>query len=173
MSAAAPFRELLENHAVEACQPRLQVRVTPRREGENMKVTALERSQVEQTIEEMIGWALTKDLEMLLSNVAQDEQLFIFHPDSASTVVGFDAFREMAKRSWMNDAFQATDYAIRDMRITFAELGNVAWYSCCLDDHGEWNGKPTGWENCRWTGTLERRSGKWVVVQMHFSFARD
>jgi hypothetical protein len=30
-----------------------------------------------------------------------------------------------------------------------------------------------GWDNCRWTGTLEKRGGKWVVVQMHFSFPKD
>ena len=38
---------------------------------------------------------------------------------------------------------------------------------------GEWDGKPVGWKDARWTGVLERRSGKWVIVQMHFSFASD
>ncbi len=138
-----------------------------------MIATESELREVERTIEYMIAWALTKDLEGLLANVAQDEAFFIFHPDSKSTILGFDAFRRMAEGMWMNDAFRATDHAIRELRIGFAELGNVAWYSCYLDDHGEWNGKRTGWENCRWTGTLEKRNGKWVVVQMHFSFARD
>ncbi len=138
-----------------------------------MNVTASERREIERTIEGMIAWALTKDLDRLLSSVAQDDELFIFHPDSVSTVVGFEAFRSMAERVWMKDEFRATDYAIRDTRIVLSDLGNVAWYSCYLDDHGEWNGRRTGWENCRWTGTLEKRTGKWVVVQMHFSFAKD
>ncbi|MBN2147729.1 MAG: nuclear transport factor 2 family protein [Anaerolineales bacterium] len=42
-----------------------------------------------------------------------------------------------------------------------------------LDDHAEWNGEPTGWDNARWTGVLEKRNSKWVIVQMHFSFATD
>lgn len=25
----------------------------------------------------------------------------------------------------------------------------------------------------RWTGVLEKRDGKWLIVQMHFSFASD
>jgi hypothetical protein len=25
----------------------------------------------------------------------------------------------------------------------------------------------------RWTGTLEKRDGKWVIVQMHFSFSTE
>ena len=133
----------------------------------------IDRIEVEKTIHTNIGWALTKDIDRLFASVAQDEDFFIFHPDSKSTIIGFEAFKNMAERSWMKDAFKATDYAIKDLRVTFAELGNVAWFSCLLDDHAEWNGQPGGWDNCRWTGALEKRAGKWVTVQMHFSFPKD
>ena len=136
-------------------------------------ISEIERATVEKTIHTMIGWALTKDIDSLFSSVAQDGDFFIFHPDSKSTIVGFEPFKNLAERVWMKDVFKATDYAIKDLRLTFAELGNVAWYSCFLDDHAEWNGQPGGWDNCRWTGTLEKRTGKWVIVQMHFSFAKD
>ena len=132
-----------------------------------------DRVEVEKAIHACIGWALTKDIDLLFSSVAQDGDFFIFHPDSKSTICGFEAFKAMAERSWMKEAFKATDYAIKELRITFAEMGNVAWFSCLLDDHGEWNGQPTGWDNCRWTGTLEKRDGQWVTVQMHFSFPTD
>ena len=136
-------------------------------------VSETDRLEVEKAIHTAIGWALTKDIDRLFSSMAQDENFFIFHPDSKSTIVGFEAFKNLAERAWMKDAFKATDYAIKDIRVTFAELGNVAWFSCFLDDHAEWNGQPGGWDNCRWTGTLEKRFGKWVIVQMHFSFAKD
>ena len=132
-----------------------------------------DRNEVEQAIHATIGWALTKDFERLYAAVAQDEDFFIFHPDSKSTIIGFEAFKSLAERWWKTDAFKATDYAIKDLRITIAEMGNVAWYSCYLDDHAEWNGKPSGWDDCRWTGTLEKRAGKWIIAQMHFSFAKD
>jgi len=132
-----------------------------------------ERPIVEQCIQDAIGWALTKDIDRLFSIVAQDEDFFIFHPDSKSTIVGFPAFKRMGERSWMSDSFKATDYAIREFRLNFSRSGDVAWYSCMLDDHAEWNGKPGGWDDCRWTGTLEKRDGRWVIVQMHFSFAKD
>jgi hypothetical protein len=120
---------------------------------------------VRQVINDSIGWALTKDKERLFDIMA--------HPDSRSTIIGFEAFRQLAERAWMSDAFKATDFAIRDLRLTFSESGTVAWYSCYLDDHGEWNGQPGGWDNARWTGVVEKRNGKWVTVQMHFSFAKD
>jgi hypothetical protein len=132
-----------------------------------------DRVEVEKTIHNAIGWALTKDIDSLFAGMAQDGDFFIFHPDSKSTVIGFETFKNMAERVWMKEAFKATDYAIKDLRVTFAELGNVSWYSCFLDDHAEWNGQPGGWDNCRWTGVLEKRAGKWVIVQMHFSFAKD
>jgi hypothetical protein len=116
---------------------------------------------------------VTKDIDRLFAIMAQDENFFIFHPDSRSTIVGFSAFKEMGERSWMNEAFKATDFAVRDLRVNYSRLGNVAWFSCMLDDHAEWNGQPIGWDNCRWTGVLEKRGDQWVIVQMHFSFAKD
>jgi len=132
-----------------------------------------DRAIVQQVINDSIGWALTKDKERLFDIMAHDADFFIFHPDSRSTIIGFEAFRQLAERAWMKDAFKATDFAIRDLRITFSESGTVAWYSCYLDDHGEWNGQPGGWDNARWTGVIEKRNGQWVTVQMHFSFAKD
>jgi len=138
-----------------------------------METSKTDRAEVEKSIHACIGWALTKDLNLLYSTLAQDEDFFIFHPDSKSTIIGFDAFRQFGERIWMDEAFKATDYAIKDLRVTFAQCGKVAWYSCMLDDHSEWKGQPMGWDDCRWTGTLEKRGGKWVVVQMHFSFPKD
>ena len=138
-----------------------------------MKPDEIDRAEVEKTIHACIGWALTKDLDRLYSALAQDDDFFIFHPDSKSTIIGFEAFKRFGESIWMSDAFKATDYAIKDLRVTFAGLGNVAWYSCMLDDHSQWNGTPMGWDNCRWTGIVEKRGGKWVTVQMHFSFPKD
>lgn len=47
--------------------------------------------------------------------------------------------------------------------------GDVAWYSAILEDLGEWDGKPIVSKDIRWTGVLEKRERKWVIVQMHAS----
>jgi len=49
----------------------------------------------------------------------------------------------------------------------------VAWFSAILDDCGEYRGKVGCWKDTRYTGVLEKREGKWVFCQMHFSFAVD
>jgi len=132
---------------------------------------AHEKVVIAQVIHDNIGWALTKDRPLAESTMVHDERLFIFSPDSETTsgweqfVKGFDF--------WMDPRFKATKLDIREMRIDMSSSGVTAWWSCILDDLGEWDGKPIGWKDTRWTGVLEKRAGKWLIVQMHFSFASD
>jgi hypothetical protein len=132
-----------------------------------------DKTAIGKTIHDVIGWALTKDFDLLFSVVAQDADFFIFHPDSTSTIDGFEAFKSFAERSWTNPAFKATRFEIKELNIHLSASGSVAWYSCFLDDFGEWDGREVGWNNARWTGVLEKRNGKWVITQMHFSFPTD
>jgi len=168
-----------------------------------------DRAAVERTIRASIGWALNKDFNLLYESMAQDPDFFIFHPDTESTIVGFEAFKKLAESTlrlpgmnagacsgltlsrasrprlerrglasangstWKSDKFKALDFEVKDLRIRFGPAGDVAWYSALLDDHGEWDGRPTGWDNARWTGVLEKRGGRWVIIQMHFSFGTD
>ncbi len=131
-----------------------------------------EKAEIARVIETSITWALTKDREALLNSVAHDASFFIFHPDSASTIVGYDSFQKLVDDFFMHEDFKATGSEIKDLRVNLSRSGDVAWYSALLDDFGEWKGKPTSWVNARWTGVLEKREGRWVIVQMHFSFAK-
>jgi hypothetical protein len=73
----------------------------------------------------------------------------------------------------MNPAFVAVGSDFRDMRIHLSRGGDVAWWSCILDDHNTWQGRPANWDNVRWTGVVEKREGSWVIVQMHFSKSEE
>jgi ketosteroid isomerase-like protein len=127
---------------------------------------------IEKAIHASIGWALTKDRALLESVLSHDPSFFIFHPDSKTTVVGWEAMAGLLA-FWMDPRFKATSYEIRDLRINLSRSGDVSWFSAILDDCGEWDGRPSCWKDTRWTGVLEKRDGAWVIVQMHFSFAKD
>jgi hypothetical protein len=131
-----------------------------------------EKAEIEKVIDASIGWAMTKDLDLLYNSLAQDSSFFIYHPNSRSTVVGFEMFKK-ASDFWMSPDFKATHYKIWDLRINLSRLGDVAWFSCMLEDCAEIKGEPGCWKDTRWTGVIEKRNGKWVIVQMHFSFAAD
>jgi ketosteroid isomerase-like protein len=129
-------------------------------------------SMIEEKIRASIGWALTKDRPLLESVMAHDERLFMFQPDSKDTIAGWEEFVKQFD-FWMDPRFKATTFDLRDLRIDRSRSGDVARWSCVLDDLGEWDGKPIGWKDTRWTGVIEKRDGEWVIVQMHFSFAAD
>jgi hypothetical protein len=131
---------------------------------------AVARAEVARVVDASIGWAMTKDRPLLESVLAHDERLFIFHPGANDTVVGWDAFVPLFD-IWMRPEFKATGYEVRDLRVDLSRSGEVAWFSAILDDCGEWQGKASCWKDTRWTGVVEKRDGRWVIVQMHFSFA--
>jgi ketosteroid isomerase-like protein len=126
---------------------------------------------IETTIHNSIGWAKTKDFKLLYSVIANDSGYLEVDP-TPGLIKGFSEFKKN-EAFWGNTAFKAIKYEIRDLDLTLSESGDVAWYYCMLDDINEWKGKPASWLNTRWTGVLEKRGGKWVIVQMHFSFAKE
>ncbi len=134
---------------------------------------AAEKAKIDKVIRTSIDWALTKDRQALFDCFAQDSGFFIFHPDSKSTIVGFEPFRKLAEDVFMDPRFKALDSRFKEMRIHLSKSGDAAWFSCVLDDHGEWDGVKMGWDDARWTGVLEKRGGRWLIAQMHFSLASD
>jgi len=129
----------------------------------------VEQEKVAKTIDACIGWAKTKDLDLLYSVVTQDSSYVSVHP-SDRVVYGFEQFKE-AVPFWMDDNFQYVKHEIKDLNITFSKSGNVAWFYCKLSDMNTWKGQPANWENTRWTGVLEKLDENWVICQQHFSFA--
>lgn len=130
-----------------------------------------EKQLVEKVIHGSIGWAKNKDINLLYSIIANDTSFLEVHPDE-KVVKGFEDFKK-AERFWMNPDFKAISYEIKDLNINFSNSGDVAWFFCILNDINEWKEQPANWENTRWTGVLEKRNGKWVIVQQHFSFASE
>jgi hypothetical protein len=130
-----------------------------------------DKQQVEQAINNSIGWAKTKDIQLLYSVIANDTNYLEIDPDN-KVVKGFREFKK-AETFWMNPDFKAIRYEIKNLKINFSKSGDVAWFFCMLNDINEWKGQPANWENTRWTGVLEKRNKHWIIVQMHFSFASD
>ena len=131
-----------------------------------------EKGVVEKVIRDSINWALTKDTVLRDDTMAQDQDLFYFGPGSQDTVIGWEQHAKQFA-TWMDPRFKAVRTEVRDLRVHLSHSGDVSWFSAILDDVVEWDGKRFGAENERWTGVLEKRAGKWLIVQMHFSLASD
>jgi len=129
-------------------------------------------SEINRILHDAFGWALTKDQALFESIFAKDEDFFTFYPDSKSTVRGWSQF-EKYLNGWMDPRNVAKGFEIRDLRIVVSRKGDTAWFSAIVDDEGEFDGKPWGAKNVRWTGVLEKRSGSWRICQQHMSDAND
>jgi len=134
--------------------------------------TANDEQQIIKALHDSFGWALTKDRVLFESVFARDDDFFTYFPDSKSTVQGWQQFEKFLE-DWMDPRSKATGYNIRNLRLVISKTGDVAWFSALVDDEGEFDGKPWGARDIRWTGVLEKRSGGWKICQQHMSEAND
>jgi ketosteroid isomerase-like protein len=131
-----------------------------------------EKAKIARVVRTSIEWAMAKDTLALYDCFAADPDLFFFNPDTNATE-GFQAFRRMTESVFMDPRFRAVGSRFDDLRIHLSKSADVAWYSCRLMDHNTWAGRPANWDDVRWTGVLEKRGGRWKIVQMHFSKAEE
>jgi ketosteroid isomerase-like protein len=132
--------------------------------------TSTDYEVVKKTIEQSIGWAIEKDFEAMFR--LWDEDMFHFWLFADSQVEGLDNFKAHAER-WKDPEFHGTSFEFKDLRITFSNSGDVAWYSGFLDDCYSYMGKEACLENVFQTGVLEKKNGRWVHTQMHGSYPVD
>lgn len=134
--------------------------------------TSDDERMITKILHDSFGWALTKDRALFESIFARDPDFFTFYPDSRSTVTGWSQFEKFLD-GWMDPRNKATGYDIRDLRIVVSKTGDVAWFSAMVDDEGEFDGRPWGSKDIRWTGVLEKRGSGWRICQQHMSEAND
>jgi hypothetical protein len=137
----------------------------------NREYTKAQLPVIEKTIKDAIGWAKDKDFGLLYSIISNDSNYLEVDPGT-EIIRGFDKFKKN-ETFWASPDFKAISYDIRGLTINLSKNGDVAWFFCVLDDVNEWKGQPACWMNTRWTGVLEKRKEKWVIVQMHFSFSKE
>ena len=138
---------------------------------EKMINTEAEIQEISRVIDSAIGWFKTKDFTVMFTTFAQDSNFLEVHPDG-KVVKGFEQFKKNSE-IFKNPEFLYVRHEIWDQKINLSRNGDTAWFFCMLNDISTWKGKQAGWENTRWTDTLEKRDGRWVIVQQHFSFASE
>jgi hypothetical protein len=140
---------------------------------EQTKTAEEEKAEISEVIHNSIGWAATKNKELVFGCFADDPELFWFSPRDDGTIHGYKAFVNMTENFFMLDDFQHVSFKVKELSINLSQTRTVAWYHARLDDFNTWKDQPANWEDVRWTGVLEKQNNRWVIVQMHFSDASD
>ena len=115
-------------------------------------------------------WQVLKshDLDLLSQVMARDPDIVIFGTDAAEHWVGYEAFKAAFEQ--MAAAFEVERFSVHDDVLTMHGSGEVAWFSAVVDaDVTLVGGEHVAIKGVRITGVLEKRDGRWMVVQYHSS----
>lgn len=132
-----------------------------------------DEQEVKRAIIDSIAWALEKDVDRLYEVFPDDERLLIWWISSSRGPGGFEGLKQNVENVWLKPEFKATKADFRDIQVHFSRDGQMAWFSCMLDDCGLWGEHEFRMLNVRNTGVLEKVDGKWRIIQTHASWPID
>jgi ketosteroid isomerase-like protein len=106
-----------------------------------------------------------KDLGALMKLISPGAEVVFFEADETGRYVGPD----QVKAAYENSLKQVKSIKGEYKWTSVGSKGDVAWFATEVSfdvDTGEDKFKQLG----RWTGVLEKKNGKWLLLQSHFSF---
>ena len=129
-----------------------------------MKADQKTQSEVTQSLKGMFEAYKKRDLQGVLSFWAPDPDITVIGSGEDEKGIGLDQFAASLKRDWAQA--EITAIGVKDFRVSSA--GCVAWFGADLTFNFLAGCKESAVPG-RLTGVMERRNGKWLWVQMHFS----
>ena len=128
---------------------------------------AAEKAAVKNALDQVQQAMVSENLDKFSTLVAHDNDMVSFGTDASERWVGWDALKTAMEQQ--NAAFDSMNMTIRDQVIKVSPAGDAAWFSELIDWSIETGGQKVNLNGARATGVLEKRAGKWLLVQMHFS----
>jgi ketosteroid isomerase-like protein len=131
-----------------------------------------EKSAVAKVIDNNIAWFKDKNFELLFGTYTQGPDLFMYQLDSASTIVGFEAFKNYSA-GWKNPDVKYAGHKYHELTVHLSQAGDTAWFQALLEDCFQAKDRPARCFTTRVTGVLEKRADRWLIVQQHFSLPAE
>lgn len=126
-----------------------------------------EEKPVEAVLDQYLRAFRTRDQELVAQVYAHDDDLVVFGSNPGDRRFGWNATREYIQKYFAT--VDAIDISLKERRIKVHRSGETAWFSQVLD-WKETAGKETAEIiGLRISGVLEKRDGRWLIVQLHAS----
>ena len=100
-----------------------------------------------------------------------DEDIVLFGTDGDEQLVGYGAIRKAMSQQF--DVLENILINISDQKIKINKGGTTAWFSQVLNYNYIYQDEYMSFEGIRFTGVLEKRDDKWILVQGHLSVPYD
>ena len=127
----------------------------------------VEKAKVKDTVDNFGKFWETEDTVLLSEMFVHDPNMVNYGAEENEVFVGWNALRDSLTK--ILPAFDQTKVTIRNQIIHVSDSGDAAWFSEIMDWNLLYEGKPALLPNQRLTGVLEKKNGKWVIVQFHNS----
>jgi len=85
-----------------------------------------EKQEIAEVVSSVIGWAKDKNLNLFYGSIANDEDYISVTP-GARVIKRFEDVKQNVP-FWMSPDFQYVRHQLKDLEITFARCGTVAWF---------------------------------------------
>ncbi len=132
--------------------------------GSKLKADQKTQAEVAQSFKGMFEAYKKKDLKGVLSFWAPDPDIMVLGSGADEKGFGVERFVESLKRDWKQA--EITSIGVKDFQVSAA--GVVAWFGANLTFNFKIKDEESALPG-RLTGVMEKRNGKWLWVQMHFS----
>jgi ketosteroid isomerase-like protein len=131
-----------------------------------------EKAAVAKVIDNNIAWFKDKDFDLLFGTYTEGPDLFMYQLDTASTIRGFEEFKKYSE-GWKNPDIRYGGHKYHELNIHLSRAGDAAWFEALLEDCAQFKDRPVRCFTTRLTGVLEKRAGRWLIVQQHFSLPAE
>lgn len=130
-----------------------------------MKADQKTLDEVTQTFKGMFEAYKKQDLKGVLSFWAPDPDIFVLGSGEHEKAIGVEQFSAQLKRDW--EQAKVLGIAVKNFLVSTAV--SVARFSADTNFHCEASDCRAFYLPLRLTGVMEKRSGRWLWVQMHLS----
>lgn len=129
-----------------------------------MKADQTTEKEVKMVLDEMIQAYDTRDMNKVMNCFFPDPDMVMYGTGKDEKRVGIHQVKTQVNRDWEQSESTRLSYEW----ISVSASGNVAWIAADVKFEVKASGQNFLLEG-RLTSVLERRNGKWGIVQAHFS----
>ena len=128
-----------------------------------------EKASIQPVLDQYANAWKALDIDKFSKIFSHDEDLMIF--DTQNRFDGWEAWKERLEKSF--DLIKDVKVTFRDYSIIVHPSGKIAWLSTLEDAAWISQDQPDELNGIRVTWVLEKREGRWVIVQGHWSVSEN
>lgn len=134
-------------------------------------MSSKEERDIESVIRNFFLALDTQNLDLMRRVVGRKEGMLHIGTDADEVWRGWQELRKATAEQFKNLEYYKAD--IRNLNINIADSGDVAWYFHHLQARIKSGGVEHVMEGARFTGVLEKKDDRWVILQTHVSIPQS